>query len=411
MIPILSFRDLIANRGYDDARNQSNVDCGGAGCVLVHLGDEEDAAVLDRMWKAMESIFTSSSSKNEPQQQSRGDDEGDTTTSTLFHHQTLSRDDQEDSDSNSGSGYDYVHYPPVNEADAERLHRLLLVKASGEGADRDDDDDVLETAFRLVARVGHHWVAAAYCAAEQTTGTTTTTMEEALRVVDNLLLDNDKEEESCYSGSFQRLSRYKLATSGPLSSNDDDDDDDAPPPQEQESIRPHCDWSLATLVPVSAVTGLEIYSSNHDVWIRPEQVARRHYDHHYKASSSSSLQKNPSQRQPQQRGNDHGGNAPSWHSRYVVVLAGKWLELLSNGAVQSTIHRVVMQHSKESKNRHRLSAPLFLRPTREASEDAENLDLVMMEVDVDDDYDQAAAWTLLRNESVGFWLGTNGGIA
>jgi len=209
--------------------------------------------------------------------------------------------------------------------------------------------------------------------------------------MDYLLLDNDddKDEEGCYSGSFQRLSRYKLATCGPSSPNDDDDDDDnapPPPPQEQESIRPHCDWSLAKLVPVSVVTGLEIYSSNHDVWIRPEQVARRHYDHHYKASSSSSLQKNPSQRQSQQRGNDHGGNAPSWHSRYVVVLAGKWLELLSNGAVRSTIHRVVIQHSNESTDRHRLSAPLFLRPTLKVSEDAENLDLVMMAVDGDDDH-------------------------
>ena len=96
------------------------------------------------------------------------------------------------------------------------------------------------------------------------------------------------------------------------------------------NLESHCDWSIFTIVPVAGVSGLQVYDVSSQIWICPEAVARK-----------------------------HAGNNLSerWNGRFAVVMAGKYLELLTDGKVESTIHRVVSPRNTPQ----RYSAPFFLR--------------------------------------------------
>lgn len=75
-------------------------------------------------------------------------------------------------------------------------------------------------------------------------------------VVDHLVVDDDDSDDegrqngAKYSGSFQRLAKYMSK------------------PKDKENLRSHTDWTLATLVPVSPVPGLQVYHG--DYWVQPE---------------------------------------------------------------------------------------------------------------------------------------------
>lgn len=100
--------------------------------------------------------------------------------------------------------------------------------------------------------------------------------------------------------SFQRLMRYL-------------------PSQQHRStthLQAHCDWTLVTLIPISQVPGLQVHTDQG--WVQAE----RH----------------------------KGGSG-------VVVLIGKWLEILTGGSVESTIHRVILPEGDAA----RYSAPFFFR--------------------------------------------------
>ena len=121
--------------------------------------------------------------------------------------------------------------------------------------------------------------------------------------------------------SFQRFDRYMEASTER---------------KQTENLGSHCDWSIFTIVPVSEVAGLQVFDVSSQTWICPEAVAREH------AAQESSF----------------GYNLPEgWNGAYAVVMAGKWLELLTNGKVESTIHRVVSPRNTP----RRYSAPFFLR--------------------------------------------------
>eukprot|EP00977_Amphora_coffeiformis_P000694 scaffold149_cov179-Amphora_coffeaeformis.AAC.17 len=115
--------------------------------------------------------------------------------------------------------------------------------------------------------------------------------------------------------SFQRLARYMEAN---------------PDEEQTKNLGSHCDWSIFTIIPVSDVSGLQVYDVSSQTWICPEAVARK-----------------------------HGGNdlSETWNGSYAVVMAGKYLEVLTNGQVESTIHRVVSRRNTPQ----RYSAPFFLR--------------------------------------------------
>ncbi len=126
-------------------------------------------------------------------------------------------------------------------------------------------------------------------------------------VVDGLLHSSSTR----FASANQRLSRYVLTDSetGPL----------------KESLRAHTDWTFTTPIPLSATPGLHLWKPDSEQWVAPESLVR---------------------------------DLPLARTRYLVVMAGKWMELLTNQVVLACIHRVVSQTSQEA----RLSAPFFLRP-------------------------------------------------
>jgi isopenicillin N synthase-like dioxygenase len=88
-----------------------------------------------------------------------------------------------------------------------------------------------------------------------------------------------------------------------------------------ENIHSHTDWTLATLVPVSRVVGLELWNLSQQTWVRPEEIARQHSESQFDM---------------------HGNNKNAdWNSGYVIIMGGKWLEILTKGNVQAGVHRVV----------------------------------------------------------------------
>lgn len=126
-------------------------------------------------------------------------------------------------------------------------------------------------------------------------------------VVDGLLHTSSTH----FASSNHRLSRYVLTESeaNPL----------------KESLRSHTDWTLTTPIPLSATSGLHLWKPHSKQWVAPEALVT---------------------------------GLPLPRTRYVVVLAGKWIELLTKQRVLACVHRVVTQTSQEP----RLSAPFFLRP-------------------------------------------------
>uniref|UniRef100_A0A7S4RTP8 Isopenicillin N synthase-like Fe(2+) 2OG dioxygenase domain-containing protein n=1 Tax=Ditylum brightwellii TaxID=49249 RepID=A0A7S4RTP8_9STRA len=111
-----------------------------------------------------------------------------------------------------------------------------------------------------------------------------------------------------------------------------------------EYIRSHTDWSILTLVPVSSVFGLEVWKNEKDGWIRPELLALRQYNEQT-TRQLQRLQKQEQMTQTNENFDDIGTNdiqGDQWNSNYVVAMTGKWLEILSNGTIPSTVHRVVV---------------------------------------------------------------------
>jgi hypothetical protein len=95
----------------------------------------------------------------------------------------------------------------------------------------------------------------------------------------------------------------------------------------------HTDSTFMTMIPVAAVSGLEVYDEAAEKWYRPELAAKRHYD----------------------RQEVTGEDLP-WHSRYVVAMPGEFLQLLTRQEILAAVHRVVVVTSQS-----RYSAPILLR--------------------------------------------------
>lgn len=98
----------------------------------------------------------------------------------------------------------------------------------------------------------------------------------------------------------------------------------------KESLISHTDWTFTTCIPLSAIPGLQVWKPNEKEWIVPEAIL--------------------------------GGND---RTSYVVVMAGKWIELLTQQKITSCVHRVVtMNHGSKNTAKARLSAPFFCRTKR-----------------------------------------------
>ena len=97
----------------------------------------------------------------------------------------------------------------------------------------------------------------------------------------------------------------------------------------------HTDTSFVTIVPAAAVGGLEVFDEDALQWYRPELRARKHAIQELKGDMDAQF---------------------PWHSRYLVVMAGELLQIVSRNNVPAAVHRVVAAQEKS-----RFSAPVLLR--------------------------------------------------
>jgi hypothetical protein len=149
-------------------------------------------------------------------------------------------------------------------------------------------------------------------------------------------------EEGPISMSPHRLCRY-------ANNRKDEDSDKA-----REVFGAHTDSSFITAVPVAAVSGLEVFDEDEARWYRPELAARLHW-----------------QEERSKRGEDPNADTETiaaidddeedielpWHARYVVLVPGEFLQIVTRDEVPAAVHRVVAIQDGPA----RLSAPILLR--------------------------------------------------
>ena len=148
-------------------------------------------------------------------------------------------------------------------------------------------------------------------------------------------------EEGPVSMTPQRLCRYTNTR----------EDEDNPA---REVFGAHTDSSFITAVPVAAISGLEVYDEAEARWFRPELAARLQW-----------------QEERSKRGEDPAADTEilpaldddqedvelPWHARYVVLVPGEFLQIVSRDEVPAAVHRVVAVQEGPA----RLSAPILLR--------------------------------------------------
>ena len=110
----------------------------------------------------------------------------------------------------------------------------------------------------------------------------------------------------------------------------------------------HTDASFVTIVPVAAVSGLEVYDESVEKWYRPELRARSDFEEVEVSRGHDAVT-------PPAVSCDPG---LPWYSRYVCVMPGEILQLTTRDEVPAAVHRVVASRVGPS----RLSAPILLRP-------------------------------------------------
>ena len=105
----------------------------------------------------------------------------------------------------------------------------------------------------------------------------------------------------------------------------------------KESLISHTDWTFTTCIPLSAIPGLQVWKPRSKEWIVPEAIL----------------------------GGGGGGSGKDdrddVRTKYVVVMTGKWIELLTDRKITSCVHRVVTNPTTITP---RLSAPFFCRVKR-----------------------------------------------
>ncbi|KAL3907298.1 MAG: hypothetical protein SGILL_008931, partial [Bacillariaceae sp.] len=110
----------------------------------------------------------------------------------------------------------------------------------------------------------------------------------------------------------------------------------------------HTDSSFVTLVPVAAISGLEVFDEEAEKWYRPELRARAHWE-----EEQSQRGRDPTLMFDE---NEAGDQIP-WHARYLAIMPGEHLQLSTRDEVPAAVHRVVAGKGRPP----RLSAPILLR--------------------------------------------------
>jgi hypothetical protein len=110
----------------------------------------------------------------------------------------------------------------------------------------------------------------------------------------------------------------------------------------------HTDSSFVTIIPVASVSGLEVYDEDAERWYRPELRARLFWEenHSVKGKHADSFDILEEQRDMIEI---------PWHARYLIVIPGEFLQIVSRNEITAAVHRVVASGAS------RISAPILLR--------------------------------------------------
>lgn len=141
-------------------------------------------------------------------------------------------------------------------------------------------------------------------------------------------------KEGDVSMSPQRLCRYSDEKDGAATS--------------REVFGAHTDSSWVTVVPVAAVSGLEVFDEEAEKWYRPELRARAHWEEEQLARGKDATLLYDE--------DDDGMRLP-WYARYLAIMPGEHLQLATRNEVPSAVHRVVAAKGRPP----RLSSPILLR--------------------------------------------------
>lgn len=305
------------------------------GCLLVDLSDEgttfTKAKPMAKLWKASETFFDSES----------------TDFGSVPPMQTVQE---------TGSQHAKVGFASYKEGNMQFLETRLsrtgdILPSEALPYLGSDASTVLTDAFRVVADVGCDVVrivtAASTVENDRLEGAAAS---EAAQLMASELVDDGQSlvdvpieyTEAPISMSPLRLCRY---------SNNAPDEPKEKNPQETakagEIFGAHTDSTFVTCVPVAAVSGLEVFDEEAEAWYRPELFARRVWEaeRQARALDQDALEE------------EVDGETIPWHSRYVVIMPGELLQLVTRQEVLAAVHRVVATRQGPS----RLSAPILLR--------------------------------------------------
>jgi hypothetical protein len=218
----------------------------------------------------------------------------------------------------------------------------------------EDAASVLTTAFSIVTELAKDIVRIATAASlEEMSRLEGAAASEAALLLANELSDNGKSlgedtsidhSEAPVSMSPLRLCRY----SNKANKEEEDKKNKA---GESSGIREifgaHTDSTFITAVPVAAVAGLEVYDEEAEQWYRPELLVRRVWQAEREAKGLD----------PEALEEEVDGQLVPWYARYIVMMPGELLQLVTRQEILATVHRVVAVRDGPS----RLSAPILLR--------------------------------------------------
>jgi hypothetical protein len=304
------------------------------GALLVDLSDGGTSfakpQVMARLWKATESFFANAA-----------------TDGASLPGMTTALE--------TGSHHAKVGFASYDNGNLQFLETRLtregeLLPPAADLRLSEDDAQALNDSFAIVAQIGQDVVRITTAASSIEAGALEGAVaSDAALLLATELVDDGKPLnsdilaplEGSVSMSPHRLCRYANQPKAAANRN-------ATASNTREVFGAHTDSTFITAVPVAAVAGLEVYDEEASQWYRPELAARQHW-----------------QLEQARRSNDpdavvdtlEDGSALPWHARYVVLMPGEMLQLVTRSEVLAAVHRVVATEDE----RARLSAPILLR--------------------------------------------------
>ena len=268
------------------------------GSALIKLS-KKDATIISKMWSLTKILFEKIDHPSTAGEQISLSENVPKTID--LRYQKLPGDKQA---TKKDVGY---HYVEIGHGDQEMLQ--TIGKIVGDPSISNAAIDSLDLLFNIGEKVASMVISRL----------SETDLETSETLVD-CLLGSTKEKSTLTS--FQRLARYMQAD---------------PEQTETENLGSHCDWSIFTIIPVSDEPGLQVFDTQEKRWLSPEVAIQNHCERSVRISDQElDIDRNDS---------------------FVVLMAGKWFELLTGGKAESCIHRVISPRDTP----RRFSAPFFLR--------------------------------------------------